>query len=315
MPEDVESKETDAFTQNRTTSGQQKSKSYMDLRDKNKLMKIGVVALIVFILALLLIIIVLAIVKIRMAKDGEHDDHSNDPDVCHTKKCVETAKYLYDNMDLSVDPCEDFYNYTCRGWGIHNPRPAGEMSWGVNTLVSKNLNKQLLEFRDEYGLEELHKLFKKVGGFPMITENWNDANFDWQKNYVYIDTAINSVSLFFTYKITRELLEDKKQFIEMSPANSFYVGSTLIDPNLKREDKLKAEKNFRDSLKEYLRNLRGYINEASLESDIKAFIDFEKKLATLVEQSQDEEDGDVIAIGEMPTKYKDVFNLILLIIY
>ncbi|MBC7665531.1 MAG: M13 family metallopeptidase, partial [Caulobacter sp.] len=34
-------------------------------------------------------------------------------------------------MDKSVDPCVDFYKYSCGGWQKNNPIPADEASWGV----------------------------------------------------------------------------------------------------------------------------------------------------------------------------------------
>jgi len=35
------------------------------------------------------------------------------------------------SMDKSIDPCADFYTYSCGGWQAKNPIPAGENSWSV----------------------------------------------------------------------------------------------------------------------------------------------------------------------------------------
>ncbi|RWS28084.1 hypothetical protein B4U80_05271, partial [Leptotrombidium deliense] len=163
---------------------------------------------------------------------------------------------------------------------------------------------------DEYGLEALHKLFKKVGGFPMITEKWDEANFDWQKAYVYIDTHINAVPLFFSYNVERLTEEEKTQNIQMQLLDSFYLGDTLIDEDVKREEKLEREKDFREGFKEYLTDLKGYIaDDETIESDIVAFIEFEKKLAELVKESAEKDNADeseILTIKEMNEQYKDV---------
>lgn len=44
-------------------------------------------------------------------------------EICETTACVELASELLTNMNTSVDPCEDFFEYTCGGWRVKNPLP------------------------------------------------------------------------------------------------------------------------------------------------------------------------------------------------
>ena len=39
--------------------------------------------------------------------------HISDGNVCVTKDCVAQSHKLFQNMNTSVDPCDDFYQYSC----------------------------------------------------------------------------------------------------------------------------------------------------------------------------------------------------------
>lgn len=41
---------------------------------------------------------------------------------CLTKECLQTALDLMRDMDLTADPCEDFYQYTCGKWAENHPK-------------------------------------------------------------------------------------------------------------------------------------------------------------------------------------------------
>jgi predicted metalloendopeptidase len=44
-------------------------------------------------------------------------------EICETPACVELASELLTNMNTTVDPCVDFFEYTCGGWIQKNPLP------------------------------------------------------------------------------------------------------------------------------------------------------------------------------------------------
>ena len=47
------------------------------------------------------------------------------PEVCLTQGCIQLAAHMTAAMNQSVDPCEDFYEFTCGNWGQRNFTPAG----------------------------------------------------------------------------------------------------------------------------------------------------------------------------------------------
>ena len=72
---------------------------------------------------------------------------------CTTPSCVQLASTVLSNMDPSIDPCEDFFNYSCGGWVHKNIVPSGYGSWGVfQELATQNtiyINKLITSSVDE----------------------------------------------------------------------------------------------------------------------------------------------------------------------
>lgn len=46
-------------------------------------------------------------------------------------------------MDPSVDPCEDFYLYSCGGWLKENPIPEDSSSYGIYPWLRQHVDLQL----------------------------------------------------------------------------------------------------------------------------------------------------------------------------
>src|ERR1700744_3740772 len=47
------------------------------------------------------------------------------------------------SLDRTVDPCVDFYKFTCGGWMKNNPIPADQAAWSVYAKLA-NDNQQFL---------------------------------------------------------------------------------------------------------------------------------------------------------------------------
>ena len=72
-----------------------------------------------------------------------------------------------DSMDRSIDPCVDFYHYSCGGWQKKNPIPPDQTSWSVyGKLYVDNLNflRTILEQAASAGGER-NAVTQKIGDF------------------------------------------------------------------------------------------------------------------------------------------------------
>jgi len=58
------------------------------------------------------------------------DDPAPVLETCTSPECVIAASEIIQGMDLSIDPCEDFYLYACQGWINTHVIPESKSSWG-----------------------------------------------------------------------------------------------------------------------------------------------------------------------------------------
>ena len=52
-------------------------------------------------------------------------------------------------MDSTVDPCADFYTYSCGGWIKKNPIPPDQASWGTYGKLEDENRAQLRTILEE----------------------------------------------------------------------------------------------------------------------------------------------------------------------
>ena len=91
--------------------------------------------------ALLLVAVVLFVVFVSLyASDSSSSSSSSSssassPQVCQSEACLDLAVQIKGAMDESVDPCEDFYNFTCGNWPFFNHIPEGNSPHACPLLV------------------------------------------------------------------------------------------------------------------------------------------------------------------------------------
>ncbi|KAI5610234.1 phosphate-regulating neutral endopeptidase isoform 2 precursor, partial [Silurus asotus] len=68
---------------------------------------------------------------------------------CLTPECVEAAGSILSKMDLSINPCADFYQYACGGWFKDHPIPEDSSSYGIYPWLRQKVDLKLKELLEQ----------------------------------------------------------------------------------------------------------------------------------------------------------------------
>ena len=63
--------------------------------------------------------------------------------MCLAKECLATSSNMLDLADLSLDPCTDFYRYSCGGWLTQHAIPSAKSTWSIDSQIIRRRNKKL----------------------------------------------------------------------------------------------------------------------------------------------------------------------------
>lgn len=186
--------------------------------DREKKLRIAVIILAILTCGLLIALIVVATLGKKSKKE----------EICTEPSCVKSANFLLNSMNMSVDPCEDFYQFSCGKWiadhmDDHGTRTLQAASDKLEkdfkeifnlAKKKKTLPKSVSKIIEAFdvcvayeGLDYENKGWirnktKLAGGFPLIEGNkfrrsfasWTDLYIKQYQNYM-IDFPL-SISIF-----------------------------------------------------------------------------------------------------------------------
>ncbi|ERL87973.1 hypothetical protein D910_05361 [Dendroctonus ponderosae] len=162
------------------------------------------------------------------------DDAKEGQKMCLTPGCIHTASRVLEYMDQSVDPCDDFYQFTCGNFIKNTNIPDDKSSVTSFSIISDTLQEQLRTMIEEPlkadepkpfqltkklykacmnktiieadGLNTMRQILKQLGGWPALEgSRWNEGDFDWRQSVYKFRTAGYSVDYFIDFSVGIDL--------------------------------------------------------------------------------------------------------------
>lgn len=238
---------------------------------------------------------------------------------CVAPPCIHAASNILDSIDFSVDPCQDFYEFSCNKWIKNNPIPNGKSLWGSfgkleqqNQLSIKNvLEKPLDEFKsksekkaklyyescldtddliEKLGAEPLQSLLVSVGGWN-VTRTQSKFNTSAWSLQLAVQTLQNRYNMggLFTWAVGEDDRNSSRHTIIIDQG-----GLTLPTPD-NYLNKTVHEKVLTAYL-DYMVKVAVLLGatEADAKIQMTAIIDFETKLAKITIPADKRRDDEVL---------------------
>jgi len=174
-------------------------------------------------------------------KDMVSDIIDLEEEECTSEECIQTSKRILDNMDLSVDPCDNFYQFTCGGF-----EEKEDISKSTFEILSDTTKMEIRNiFKSEYKVDEKlskedqaydKKLYNKLMNYYNICMNkeLNDSypnehliNFIKNLNITEIKESIKEPETF-TNTLIKFTLNGIDTFFEFFPFSNEKISDRPI---------------------------------------------------------------------------------------
>lgn len=259
------------------TLGVRSTSSTTALHKENRRVRLG---LIISCVVLAVVCIVLAVFLI-LAKDkkdeGEKDgvpckDTPGKETIlrCSSEACMAVAAALKQSLNESVNPCKDFFAYSCGSWIKNNPIPPSENKIATFSKLNKQNNEKLLlllladdDSPDEHAVRKAKDYFKsclnaernentakldikllidRFGSWPLANATWNQTTWNLFETLVKIQLESGFASPLF------------EPGVSSNPYNNTHIILRIYPPSLSliREQYFATENKTRLAYLEYM---------------------------------------------------------------
>ncbi|XP_030566153.1 neprilysin-3 isoform X1 [Drosophila novamexicana] len=249
---------------------------------------------------------------------------------CLNEHCIFASSEILKSIDASIDPCDDFYGYSCNQWIKNNPIPEGKSTWGtfgkleqMNQLIIRNvLEKPAKTFKsdaerkakvyyescldvDEHmeklGAQPMNDLLKQIGGWNVTQSGFNVTKWKLGNTLKILHNKYN-FNCLFGWAIGEDDKNSTRHVIQIDqggltlPTADYYNNKTDI---------------HRKVLSEYIEYMTKVCvllgaNETTARIQMEAVINFEKKIANITIPMEDRRNEEALY---HPMKLKDLIKL------
>ncbi|CAF3334120.1 unnamed protein product [Rotaria socialis] len=255
-------------------------------------------------------------------------------DICLSPYCIKAANYLIDSIDQSVEPCEDFYQFSCGSWLKNTKIPNDADEQNSFQILDKQLQENIVNLLstastnstaepqsvtnartlyrsciDEMKIETdgvdaiLSLINTHFDGWPILQgSSWNSSAF----NLTNLLLKLRQYSYNIIYLIGS--LTDENN----SSATSIYVGQASL--GLLQRQYYENETNITIAYRQFVSNLaRALTNDTSMiDQDVKEIFDFDKNISkyhwTVAEQRARNNETVRTTVGNMSRILNTTFD-------
>eukprot|EP00833_Pecoramyces_ruminatium_P006807 jgi/Orpsp1_1/1180839/evm.model.c7180000074832.1 len=233
---------------------------------------------------------------------GVYDDEE-----CLTQECFDVSKSIITSMDITADPCDDFYQYVCGGW--MNENEIDDDEYRNNAFIkgrkrNKNIIKDILERGDlkvDESLSEEDQKYDKINndnimnlyntcknvdrieekGKEPLVNFINEINLRENiESYKTVDGFTDLLVKLFGYGIGPVL--NSGSFGDLQDSNITVLAVTQPSLYFAKETYVKSDviAKYKEAAYKILKNVLGDEKD-DLKTLADSVVDFEKKLADI----------------------------------
>lgn len=205
---------------------------YQSVKDRNifhRRTKTEKILCALLVLVFLLSVLLGVLLAVFLLNDKKNDD------LCLTSDCLTSTAQIASFMNNEVDPCEDFYEFSCGKYMKYVVIPPSKTLIDQFEVVSNKIDSQLLSILEEpikpdelkpfklvkkmfqacmnstnaeiTAIPTIKKILKDLGGWPVLEgNNWDSSQFDW----ITATLKMKDMGLSFKQIIAFEVDTDNK---------------------------------------------------------------------------------------------------------